>query len=139
MNSSNFPDMIIMSQLTFHWLIKLTCSMYCTWFPLKSVHICFELFCPFWKNTSIQIMNVYECSGTNILWGERWNVPFKETKPSWVEHFIFHQMILFVSFHEWENIHYLFYITCTKIQFLNQFKTQKQLYLKQKTLHKTRV
>ena len=37
----------------------------------------------------LQIMNVYECNGTNILWGKRWYVPFNEAKPSWMEHFIF--------------------------------------------------
>ena len=34
--------------------------------------------------------------------------------------FIFHQMKIFVPLHEWENINYLFYITCTKIQILKQ-------------------
>ena len=53
-------------------------------------------------------------------WGERWNVPFNEAKPSWMVHFIFHLMKIFVPLHEWENIHYLFYITCTKIQILKQ-------------------
>ena len=53
-------------------------------------------------------------------WGERLNVPFNEAKPSWMEHFIFHGMEISVPLHEWENIHYLFYITCTKIQILKQ-------------------
>ena len=44
-------------------------------------------------------------------WGERWNVPFNEAKPSWMERFIFHQMKIFVPLYEWKNIHYLFYIT----------------------------
>ena len=35
-------------------------------------------------------------------WGERWNVPFNEAKE------------------RWENIHYLFYITCTKIKILKK-------------------
>ena len=39
-----------------------------------------------------------------------------------MEHFIFHWTKIFVLLHEWENIHYLFYVTCTKIQFLNKFK-----------------
>ena len=55
-------------------------------------------------------------------WGERWNVPFNEAKPSWMVHFIFHQMKIFVPLHEWENISFIifFYITCTKIQILKQ-------------------
>ena len=53
-------------------------------------------------------------------WGERWNVPFNEAKPSWMVHLIFHLMKIFVPLHECENNHYLFYITCTKIQILKQ-------------------
>ena len=30
--------------------------------------------------------------------GERWNVPFNEVKPSWMEHFIFHWMKIFNIF-----------------------------------------
>ena len=60
-------------------------------------------------------------------WGERWNVPFNEAKPSWMVHFIFHRMKIFVPLHEWENIHYLFYITCTKIQILKQILKEKAL------------
>ena len=59
----------------------------------------------------IQIMNGYECNGTNISWVERWNVPFNEAQPSWMEHV--------QSFNEWnictiariKTIHYLFYTT----------------------------
>ena len=38
-------------------------------------------------------------------WGERWNVPFNEAKPSWMVHYIyiFHRMKIFVPLHEWEN------------------------------------
>ena len=50
-------------------------------------------------------------------WGERWNVPFNEAKPSWMEHFIFHLMKIFVRM---RNIHYLFYITCSKVQIPKQ-------------------
>ena len=54
-----------------------------------------------------------------ISWGERWNVPFNEFNgrayvPSFTE------WKYFVPLHEWETIHYLFYITCTKIQNLKQ-------------------
>ena len=55
-------------------------------------------------------------------WGERWNVPFNNVKPSWMEHLIFHQMKLFVPLHEWENIHYLFDITCIKIQIFKKIE-----------------
>ena len=41
-------------------------------------------------------------------------------------HFIFHQMKTFVPLHEWENIHYLFYITSTKIQILKQIEKKKK-------------
>ena len=51
--------------------------------------------------------------------GERLNVLFNEAKPSWMVHFIYHRMKIFVPLHECENIHYLF-ITCTKIQILKQ-------------------
>ena len=44
-------------------------------------------------------------------WGERWHVPFFASLNG-----TFH----LVPLHEWENIHYLSYITCTKIQILKQ-------------------
>ena len=66
-------------------------------------------------------------------WGARWNVPFNEAKPSWMVHFIFHQMKIFVSLHEWENIHYLFYITCGKIQILKK-KKEKEKKRKEKAM-----
>ena len=47
-------------------------------------------------------------------WGERWNVPFNEAKPSWMEHFIFHRMKIFVPLHEWKK-HSLFVLYNTKI------------------------
>ena len=33
----------------------------------------------------------------------------------------------YVPLHKWENIHYLFYITCTKIQILKQISIKKVL------------
>ena len=36
-------------------------------------------------------------------------------------------MKIFVPLHEWENIHYLFYITCTSIQILKQLLKEKAL------------
>ena len=44
-------------------------------------------------------------------WGEIWNVLFNEVQPSWIEHFIFHRMYIYVPLQEWKNIHYLFYLT----------------------------
>ena len=76
-------------------------------------------------------------------WGERWDVPFNEAKPSWVVHFIFHRMKIFVPLHEWENIHYLFYITCTKI--LKQIKKKdkkkhwKRFYLMKQNISASRA
>ena len=78
---------------------------------------------------SIQIMNVNECNGTNIFMRLKMKCSIQRG-PSWMVHFIFHQMKIFVPLHEWENIYYLFYITCTKIQILNAFKrksSKKQL------------
>ena len=44
-------------------------------------------------------------------------------------YFIFHRKKIFVPLHELENIHYLFYITCTKIQALkNDFSSSKSFY-----------
>ena len=62
-------------------------------------------------STIIQIMNGYECNGITISWVERWNVPFNEAQPSWMEQV--------QSFNEWNSctiariktIHYLFYTT----------------------------
>ena len=68
---------------------------------------------------SIQIMNVYECNGTNIFM--RWNVPFKEAKPSWMVHFIFYQMKILVPLHEWENI-ICFIQLVQRFKFVNKFK-----------------
>ena len=65
-----------------------------------------------------------------FLWGERWNVPFHEAKSSWMVHSIFHRMKIFVPFHEWENIHYLLYITCTKIKILKQIEKKKKKHWK---------
>ena len=72
-------------------------------------------------------------------WGERWNVPFNEAKPSWMVHFIFHRMKIFVPLHEWENIHYLFYITCTKIQILNRKSIEKWFKPKQNNFQAARA
>ena len=72
-------------------------------------------------------------------WGERWNVPFNEAKPSWMIHFIFHRMKIFVPLHEWENIHYLFYITCTKIQILNRKSIEKWFKPKQNIFQAARA
>ena len=48
-------------------------------------------------------------------------------------HFIFHRMKIFVPWHKWENIHYLFFITCTETQIiLNKFK--RKIILKKLTL-----
>ena len=58
-------------------------------------------------------------------WGERWNVLFNEAKPSWIEHFIFHRMKIFVPLHELKNIHYLFYITFKKILVIWQSSDKK--------------
>ena len=69
-------------------------------------------------------MKVYECNGTNIFMRWKMKVPFNEAKQSWMVHFIFHRMKIFVPLDEWENIHYLFYITCKKDSNsrLNRFK-----------------
>ena len=82
---------------------------------------------------SIQIMNVYECICMNIFM--RWKMK------CWMVHFIFHQMKIFVPLHKWENIHYLFYITCTLVQrfkFLNKFlkKPLKNDFSSSKTFYK---
>ena len=68
---------------------------------------------------SIQIMNVYDCNGTNIFM--RWKMKCS-TQRSKVEWNIssFTDWKKFVPLHEWENMHYLFYITCTKIQFFKK-------------------
>ena len=75
-----------------------TCHHICSWSGIK-----FSLWCHQvglrWKQIVTQIMNVYECSGTNI---------FMRGK---MKHFIFHLMKIFVPLHEWKNIHYSFYIT----------------------------
>ena len=71
-------------------------------------------------------MNVYECNGTNIF-GEA----------ELMVHFIFHRMKIFVPLHEWENIHYLFYVPCTKIQILKQI-TKKKKHWKMILAHKAK-
>ena len=63
----------------------------------------------FYKSTQsgqFYMINVLEnqwLSVTNNEWGERLNVPLKEAKPSWIEHFIFHQMKISVPSHEWKT------------------------------------
>ena len=52
-------------------------------------------------------------------WGKRWNVPFNEAKPSWMEHSIFTRIKIFVLLHEWENILFVLY-NLYKIQILKQ-------------------
>ena len=96
-----------------------------------------------WHCNIIQIMNVYECNGTNIFM--RWKMKCsiqRGAKPSWMVHFIFHRMKIFVPLHEWENIHYLFYISCKKFKFLNIFERkiiEKRFWLKQNWFYKPRV
>ena len=42
-------------------------------------------------------------------WGERWNVPINEAKPSWLEHSIFQQMKIFLPLHEWKHSLFVLY------------------------------
>ena len=65
-------------------------------------------------------MNVYECNGTNIFMRGKMKCSIQRGEAELNGTFIFHRMKIFVPLHEWENIHYLFYITCTKIQILKQ-------------------
>ena len=75
---------------------------------------------------SIHIMNVYECNGTNIFmrWKRKCSIQLGFASlngtfhlSSWIKHFTFHRMKIFVPLHEWKNIHYLFYITAKWIFF----------------------
>ena len=47
--------------------------------------------------------------------GERWNVLFKKAKPSWIEHFIFHRMKIYVPLHKWKTFIICFFITSKNI------------------------
>ena len=49
----------------------------------------------------------------------QWYKYFHEVKDEmfWME--------IFVPLHEWKNIHYLFYVTCTKIQIPKQIQNKK--------------
>ena len=65
-------------------------------------------------------MNVYECNGTNIFmrWKMKFSIQQGEAELNGTFHLSPNENIF--PLHEWENIHYLFYITCTKIQILKQ-------------------
>ena len=69
----------------------------------------------------IQIMNVYECNGTNVFmrWKMKCSIQRGKAELNCTFYLPTNENI-FVPLHEWENIHYLFYITCTKIQILKQ-------------------
>ena len=51
---------------------------------------------------------------------------------------IFHLMKIFVPLHERENIHYLIYITCTKIQIISKKKHWKMILAQAKQTNSTR-
>ena len=65
-------------------------------------------------------MNVYECNGTNIFmrWKMKCSIQRGEAKLNGTFHLSPNENI---PLHELENIHYLLYIICTKIQILKQF------------------
>ena len=67
-------------------------------------------------------VDVYECSGTNIFirWKTKCSIQLCENGI-----FLLSPNEIFVPLHKWENIHYLFYITCTKIQILEQIQKKK--------------
>ena len=68
-------------------------------------------------------MNVYECNGTKYF--IRWKMKDDEAKLN--RTFYLSPNEIFVPLHKWENIHYLFYVTCTKIQIVKQILREKVL------------
>ena len=54
--------------------------------------------------------------------GERWNVLFNKAKPSWLEHFIFHRMEIFVPLHEWKTFIICFIKVVQWFIFLDKFR-----------------
>ena len=82
----------------------------------KTFNICFNITC-----TKLQILK-------QICKKSHWKTILAHaehfTSAELNGNFIFHRMKIFVPLHEWENIQYLFYITCTKIQILKQIWKQ---------------
>ena len=48
-------------------------------------------------------MNGSESNGTDIYMKWKMECSINETKPSWIEHFIFHQMKISVLLHKWKT------------------------------------
>ena len=69
---------------------------------------------------SIQIMNVYECNGTNIFmrWKMKCSIQRGEAELNGTFHLSPNENICSIA--RMRNIHYLFYITCTKVQIPKQ-------------------
>ena len=68
----------------------------------------------------LQIPNVHDCNGTNIVMRWKMKYSIQQGEAELIETVYPSSNEIFVPLHEWENTHYLFYITCTKIQFFKQ-------------------
>ena len=66
---------------------------------------------------------------------------FNEAKTSWMKHFIFHRTKYLFHYHDWENIHYLFYNLYIDWNFqpIKKIKVMKNHFSSSKTLYNPRV
>ena len=92
----------------------------------------------------IQTMNVYECNGTNIFmrWKMKCSIQRGEAELNGTFHLSPNENICSIA--RMRNIHYLFYITCTKVQipkqnWFNRKSIENDFSSTNKTFDKQRV